>query len=260
MLAADRGYSVVSGGARGVDEAAMLGALEVEGTAVGVLASDLLQICTSAKYRDAIVHSNLVLVAATNPEARFSVGTAMGRNKYIYCLADAAVVVHSGTKGGTWSGANENLKKRWVPLWVKETSDPASGNHAMLKEPEVRPSPLGLDQFPFETFFLHNAQHLGPTALRDVTPPEQPQELVGPLSLAPVELPAEALSFYQLFVRKLPLLCWEACRPDELLESLDLQRGQLDVWLKQAVAEGHIVKLSRPVRYQVPRQRRAFVD
>ena len=35
MAAASQGYSVVSGGARGVDQAAMLGALESEGTAVG---------------------------------------------------------------------------------------------------------------------------------------------------------------------------------------------------------------------------------
>ena len=36
MAAASQGYSVVSGGARGVDQAVMLGALESEGTAVGV--------------------------------------------------------------------------------------------------------------------------------------------------------------------------------------------------------------------------------
>src|SRR6056297_2228365 len=40
--AADQGFSVVSGAARGVDETAMLGALGSEGTAVGVMADSLL--------------------------------------------------------------------------------------------------------------------------------------------------------------------------------------------------------------------------
>jgi len=35
---------------------------------------------------------------------------AMAKNKYVYGMADAAVIVHSGNHGGTWSGALENLK------------------------------------------------------------------------------------------------------------------------------------------------------
>jgi len=34
----------------------------------------------------------------------------MAKNKYVYGMADAAVIVHSGTTGGTWSGALEILK------------------------------------------------------------------------------------------------------------------------------------------------------
>jgi len=41
-------------------------------------------------------------------------------------------VVHSGLKGGTWTGAKENLKKGWVPLWVKETQDEEAGNKAIV--------------------------------------------------------------------------------------------------------------------------------
>ncbi len=129
--AAGAGYSVVSGAARGVDEAAMLGTLESEGTAVGVLADSLLRACSSAKYRHHLSNGNLVLISTFYPEAGFNAGNAMQRNKYIYCLADAALVIHSGTKGGTWNGANENLRNRWVPLWVKKTTDAAAGNHAL---------------------------------------------------------------------------------------------------------------------------------
>lgn len=110
-LASEAGVSIVSGGARGVDETAMLGALGVEGSAVGVLADSLLRACTAAKYRKYLLDNNLALVSPFNPEAGFNAGNAMQRNKYIYCLADTALAVHSGKKGGTWSGAQEDLKK-----------------------------------------------------------------------------------------------------------------------------------------------------
>lgn len=127
-LASQAGHSVVSGGARGVDEAAMLGALDDDGTAVGVTADNLLRACTGAKYRRHLANNNLALVSPFNPEAPFNVGNAMQRNKHIYCLADLALVVHAGKKGGTWNGAVENLNKKWTPLWVKKTGDRAAGN------------------------------------------------------------------------------------------------------------------------------------
>jgi hypothetical protein len=113
--------------------AAMLGALEVEGTAVGVLADSLLRASMSLKYRKYLLADNLALLSPFYPEAGFSTGNAMARNKYIYCLADAPIVVHSGTTGGTWSGALENLDRQWVPMWVKPTSDEAAGNAAIQK-------------------------------------------------------------------------------------------------------------------------------
>ncbi|MEP5231140.1 MAG: DNA-processing protein DprA [Alloalcanivorax sp.] len=131
---ANDGQSVVSGGARGVDESAMLGALESEGTAIGVLANDLLRASTSAKYRKYLMANNLVLLSPFYPEAGFNAGNAMQRNKYIYCLSDAAIAVHSGTSGGTWNGVLENIKHNWVPMWVKPTDDPEAGNVTLVQK------------------------------------------------------------------------------------------------------------------------------
>lgn len=130
--ASDQGESIVSGGARGIDEAAMLGALEAEGTAVGVLADSLLRACTSKKYRSYLIENSLALLSPFNPEFGFNVGNAMARNKYVYCMSSAVIVVHSGTSGGTWNGAVENLKKGWVPLWVKASSDSEAGNSKLV--------------------------------------------------------------------------------------------------------------------------------
>jgi predicted Rossmann fold nucleotide-binding protein DprA/Smf involved in DNA uptake len=132
--AASQGFSVVSGGARGIDESAMLGALEREGTVVGVLADSLLRSATSARYRKHLMSNDLVLVSPFNPEAGFNVGNAMARNSYIYCLADAAVVVTTGRdRGGTWSGAIENLRSHWAPLWVRSHPDAGSGNADLVR-------------------------------------------------------------------------------------------------------------------------------
>lgn len=127
---AAQGFSVISGGACGVDETAMLSALERGGTAAGVLADSLLRAATSAKYRKGLMGRSLVLLSPFNPEASFNTGNAMARNKYIYCLADAGIVVAAGKE----NGAIENLKHGWVPLWVKEHPDPNSGNAALVQQ------------------------------------------------------------------------------------------------------------------------------
>jgi len=151
-MAARAGISIVSGGAKGVDETAMLGALAAEGTAVGVLADNLLRACSSTKYRRSLMDNNLVLVSPFNPEAGFNVGNAMQRNKYIYCLADAALAVHSGKKGGTWSGAHEDLKKAWVPLWVKRTDDPEAGNGELITAGALE-APDSINEVDIDAFF-----------------------------------------------------------------------------------------------------------
>ena len=265
---ARQGLSVVSGGARGVDEAAMLGALEREGTAVGVLSDSLLRVATSAKYRKALMAKDLVLVSPFNPDAGFDVGNAMARNKYIYCLADAAIVIAaSKERGGTWNGAVENLKKGWVPLWVKSHQDPASGNSELVKRgaqwlTDTEPSAL---------------------SVRDLMEPEDQPDSGLPYVLAldssvsdgsveyrpesgSVNLPAadkEALDSqrgYDLFLHRLKQLTAEAPATPEQLKSSDVSGAQLRDWLKRAVSEGHVRKLSKPVRYQREPQQDLFDD
>ena len=94
-----------------------------------MMANGLLKACTAQKFRKHLTQ-NLALVSPFYPEVGFNVGNAMARNKYIYCLSEAAIAVHSGKDGGTWSGALENLKKNWVPMWIKRIDDPEAGKRS----------------------------------------------------------------------------------------------------------------------------------
>lgn len=248
---ASQGFLVVSGGARGVDEAAMLGALEKEGTVIGVLADSLLRAVTSAKYRKGLMERNLVLVSPFNPEAGFDVGNAMARNKYIYCLSDAGIVVStSKEKGGTWSGAMEDLKYRWVPLWVRKHADPDSGNTALIR--------LGARWLPSENLVVSSLvaqEH--PDAIATIPAPRAGAN--GGKAEPPVVL--DRLSFYELFVRRLEALTSQSpVTLDELLQQIDVGKSQMNDWIKRAEAEGRVSKLNKPVRYAAARARQQRLD
>ena len=113
------GLVLYSGGAKGVDTLSMDSALEARGTAVGVLADSLEKVIRTRQ--DALRRGDLCLVTPYSPNAGFSVGAAMGRNRLIYTLADYAIIVASDAEtGGTWAGATETLKNGWVPIFVLE--------------------------------------------------------------------------------------------------------------------------------------------
>ena len=80
--------------------------LENGGNAIGFLGDSLLKQSISKQFRDFISSNKLLLLSSSNPEAGFSVGLAMQRNKYIYCMSEKSVIVTcTPNKGGTWAGA-----------------------------------------------------------------------------------------------------------------------------------------------------------
>jgi predicted Rossmann fold nucleotide-binding protein DprA/Smf involved in DNA uptake len=273
----NQGLSIVSGGARGVDESAMLGALDNEGTAVGILADSLLRSATSSKYRKYLVSGDLALVSPFNPEAGFNVGNAMARNKYIYCLADAGVVVDSAAgKGGTWNGAVENLNNQWVPLWVKQKDDQRAGNAALVK--------MGARWFPKDMPPLTNLWSAHVTTATSVDPQvlalqqseKQPTSAASDPRSSSLEHATEksvasdyqkepakvevddaqtaadgTLDLFNLFLQHFNKLTIASPLPaDAIADQLELQKSQVNVWLKRGVSEGVVRKLTKPVRYE----------
>ena len=132
-LAAAAGYPLVSGGARGVDRAGMEAAATAGGPVVGVLPHNLEQAVLQRDHRNAILRQELLLCSPYDPGARFTAWQALGRNKVIYALAAAALVVEAETgKGGTWRGAKEQLQRFGkVPIYTRSRGPASAGLEAL---------------------------------------------------------------------------------------------------------------------------------
>jgi len=149
-LAARVGRTLVSGGAKGIDQAAMRGALEAGGKVCGVLADSLEKTAMNREHRNLLLDGQLVLVSPYDPSARFNVGNAMQRNKLIYALADVSLVASSDfNKGGTWTGAVEQLDKlKFVTVFVRSTGESSAGLDALRKKGAIPwPNPQDVDSF-----------------------------------------------------------------------------------------------------------------
>ncbi len=134
-LASRLGLSVVSGGARGVDQLAMNAAVDEEGaagTAIGFLADSMERQLKRPDTRRAILDGRALLCTPYKPDARFTTGTAMGRNKLIYAGSLTTLVVASDVEsGGTWAGAVEALKHGFGPVSVWRGSGEGPGNERL---------------------------------------------------------------------------------------------------------------------------------
>ncbi|HVL98282.1 MAG TPA: DNA-processing protein DprA [Egibacteraceae bacterium] len=133
QAAADRGDTVISGGAKGVDRLAMDAASQAGGTVVGVLADALDRRLRKPDVRRAIRRNELCLVTPYRPTAGFSVASAMARNKIIYALARVTLVVAADAgRGGTWEGAVEALRRGFGPVAVWSGEGAGDGNEALV--------------------------------------------------------------------------------------------------------------------------------
>ena len=262
-LAAKAHRTIVSGGAKGIDRAAMHGALLADGDVVGVMADSLERAALARDNREPLMEGRLVLISPYDPAAGFNVGHAMQRNKIIYALADAGLVVTSDfEKGGTWTGAIEQLERfHFVPVFVRNESNAGRGNSALIQHGGL-PWPN-----------LKDAEELG-------------QMLSAALESVAMEPKQEALSFalkeqsvvYTSSVKQVPAIIGEAPNVSsspaeqlfkmvremlrrelvagqseaEIVSLLDVTKSQTKEWLARLIKEGTVekVKKTKPVQYR----------
>ncbi len=248
-LAAAAGYTIVSGGAKGVDQASMQGAAADGGQVLGVLANNLERAMIQQDNRQGLMQQRLLLCSPFDPAARFLAWRAMDRNKLIYALSDAALVVQSDVgEGGTWNGAREQLRKfHCVPVYTRTAGSPSRGLDAWRELGALRwPEPRDAEAF------RAVMEAAAEPVVADVPEPqrESGQQHVEPARSESPEsaLAAELLDKVAELLRRLP--------PNESLSAasvaglLRVENSQAKSWLEQLVEAGKLIKTSRPVRYQ----------
>jgi DNA processing protein len=268
-LAASAHQTVVSGGARGIDQAAMRGALDAGGRVVGVLADGLENTAMNREHRQFLQEQQLVLISPYDPNAGFNVGHAMQRNKVIYALADAALVVNADlNKGGTWAGAIEQLTKlRLVPLYVRSTDEASNGLDALRRmgaerwpNPEDRdglgaalaPPVSSLSILPDQNELSFASQ---PTDTKASSQHEA--NIPATTTTAMRERPGDDPEFEaaeELFrtVRGLVLrIVREPKKAAEVALALGVTERQAEQWLKRLSEEGVLAKDKKPIRYSI---------
>jgi predicted Rossmann fold nucleotide-binding protein DprA/Smf involved in DNA uptake len=169
-LCADNRMPVVSGGARGVDQIAMTAALAEGGIAIGIIAENLLKKSLERNYRNAISDQRLLLISPYHPNARFTVWSAMARNKLIYAMADYGLVVSAEhQKGGTWTGAKEELgREKSIPVFVRATGKLPAGNKKLLD--------IGAIEWPKDASKENLNEQLGNAAVK-ISRPTKPENM-----------------------------------------------------------------------------------
>lgn len=288
-LAARAGRAIVSGGARGIDQAAMRGALEAGGRVSGVLADSLEKIAMSREQRNYLIGGQLVLISPYDPRAGFNVGHAMQRNKLIYALADTSLVVNSDVeKGGTWAGATEQLDKlRYVPVYIRSSGELSLGLEALHRRgASYWPNPQSVEEFDLlfevsgssedqasndaqdsselyaeptdaskasETFITHKNEVIQKKEAHSLVSDETHPTPSIPEEAVQAETPsAQASPGATLFVAvraMLKELLKEPMKEAEVAAALEVTNAQAKAWLQRLTDEGLVIRKRNPAGY-----------
>lgn len=129
----DNKFSIVSGGARGVDSTAAETIMQNNGVAIEYVADSLSRKIKDKDVLRRIRDERLLILSAAIPTAGFNVGMAMQRNKYIYSQSLGTVIIRSDyNKGGTWAGATENLRHKYSHTFCWNNNS-YKGNMELIK-------------------------------------------------------------------------------------------------------------------------------
>jgi predicted Rossmann fold nucleotide-binding protein DprA/Smf involved in DNA uptake len=264
-LAAEAHRTLISGGAKGIDKAAINGALQSGGEAVAVMSDSMERAAVARENLEPIMDHRLLLVSPYDPAAGFNVGNAMQRNKVIYALADAGLVVTSDfEKGGTWAGAIEQLERfHFVPVFVRNGNNAGRGNAALIHHGgRPWPNPENATELgrmlsaAVESVAAEPKQEALPFVLReqpvaytDPVKPVEPAHVVGEEPKV-ISSPAEELfkTVREILRRELVAGQTEL----EIVSLLGVTKPQAKEWLAKLIKEGTVekVKKTKPVQYR----------
>jgi DNA processing protein len=134
---AARGWTVISGGAYGVDAAAHRGALGADGVTVAVLACGV-DMPYPAGHKDLLdaIAAQGVIVSEWPPGWNATRLRFLVRNRVIAALATGTLVVEAGQRSGALNSARHarDLNRRLMAVPGPVTSDLSAGCHHIIRE------------------------------------------------------------------------------------------------------------------------------
>lgn len=116
IQAANQGFALVSGNARGADRIAQAACLQNGGCVICIVADEL----GGQPRRDRVLY-----LSEDGFDLEFSSQRALSRNRLIHALGEKVLVAQSGLgRGGTWDGSVKNLRNGWNPLFCFDDGSP----------------------------------------------------------------------------------------------------------------------------------------
>jgi predicted Rossmann fold nucleotide-binding protein DprA/Smf involved in DNA uptake len=197
----------------------------------------------------------------------------MARNKVIYGIADHTLVVSAELqKGGTWAGAEEELKRpNHRPVFVRVDGNEPSGNRRLLEMGAIAwPSEFDKESLSdtLAASIGNNANvasakiqkqqilfDITNTTELDVVPHELPEQpLNSSITVAMENNRGSADCADEVYFAVLPVI--KACADEprtvaEYSRRMDVIASQVKKWLERAFAEGVLEKQQNPVRFSL---------
>lgn len=117
-MAAQKGFTLVSGNARGADRTAQESCLAAGGCVISVVADAL---------EENVARDRVLYVSEDGFDKGFTAYRALRRNRIIHSLADRTFVAQCTLeKGGTWDGTVKNLRHGWSRVYCFRDGSPAA--------------------------------------------------------------------------------------------------------------------------------------
>ena len=229
------------------------------------------------EHRNLLLNGQLVLISPYDPNAGFNVGNAMQRNKLIYALADASLVVSADlNKGGTWTGAVEQLDKlKLVPVYVRSTGGSSPGLDALCSKGALGwPNPQNAEAFeavfevtspaqvasPQPGFVLFSEDGL--SGLAPITPPYSPTTPVtaalseptpphAAVSVDEAPTPTPADTLFAAVRAAIQRLLKSPMKEAEVAAALNVSTTQAKAWLQRLADEGVLEKRTKPAGFLI---------
>lgn len=260
--AIDENLVIFSGGAKGIDDTSEKEAFIQGGEYVSFLADSLEAKIKKKDIRDKLSTNRILLMTSNKPDVGFSVGSAMGRNKYIYALSNGTFIIASDyDKGGTWAGAVENLKHKWTKSFVRKDIK-LKGNKELIKlgcisvediENKNITDLLNCKESVMDKSLV-SIEQLGLETVLEITKKEDEKEIVENHIINDVNDIAEKQNnnfdlYYHVIEIIVDAIGNEEKKIEDLSELLNVSKAQLSIWMKRAEEDKKIKKLLRPVRF-----------